>query len=48
MPVASRDPSDAWTQKVLERMDREMRRKDDLSEEKKKGKRQTDEQEHNE
>ena len=48
MPVASRDPSDAWMQKFFEGLDRELRRKDDRSEEDKKGKQQTDEQEHNE
>ena len=48
MPVASRDPSDAWMQKFFEGMDRKLRRKDGLSEDEKKGEQQTDEQEHNE
>ena len=44
MTSGYRDPSDAWMQKFFEGLDRELRRKYDPSEEDKKGKQQTDEQ----
>jgi len=46
MPVVSRDPSDAWIEKFLKRVEGELRRKDDLSQKETKSKQQTDEQEH--
>ena len=46
MPVASRDPSDAWMEKFLKRLD--LRWKDDPREKEAKGKQETDERGHNE